>query len=379
VETLLGVPVQVILIGSVAATIVAAASLAVLAWRRPLLARLAARNPGRRPIQSLLIALGLALSTIITSTAFNTGDTMTHTVRSLVSGSLGRADEVVLALPRDRRRSPAEYLAALVDGSLLTGLGAYFPEQRATDLRVAAAGDERIAGLLPAIGEQVTIVNLDLQMVAGPISVLALPPDYPAAFGVLRSPDGTLALAGLEGNELLASVEAAAQLGAEAGSRLELRTPTRALSYTVRGIVNGTELVGTRPTLVVSLAAYQQAIGREGQINQILVANTGDQLTSFRHSEAVSRTLRSALADPTSTTRLFELLRSAPARGQLAEAARSTEGREREKLESLARSLERDAPSAEFIGLATDPQLERRLFQLAGRLGGGVAGFAPAP
>src|SRR5712691_6113160 len=116
-----------ILAGSLASVALLLGALSLAALHRPLLLRLALRNPGRRPAQALLITLGLTLSTLIVSTALNTGDTITHTVRSLVARGVGRVDEIVVAIPRGAQRSPAEYVGALLNGSLLTGLGGYFP------------------------------------------------------------------------------------------------------------------------------------------------------------------------------------------------------------------------------------------------------------
>src|SRR5436190_8690889 len=249
-ETLLGVPLDAIMVGSLVASVAVVGLLLLAALRRPLLLRLALRNPGRRPLQACLITLGLTLSAVVVGTAFFTGDTMTHTVRALVASGLGRADEVVLALPRDQRRSPAEYVGALLNGSLLTGLGGYFAEERAGALIREVSADGRIAGLTPAIGGQVTVVNLDQQAVQGQVNVLALPPDYPPVFGGLVSPDGQpVPLAALEPDELLANAEAAAQVGAEAGTRLELRAGSGGLSTRVRAVVRTGELGGTQPTL----------------------------------------------------------------------------------------------------------------------------------
>ena len=374
-ETLLGVPLDAIMVSSLGATGLVVGLLLLSAIRRPLLLRLALRNPGRRPLQAGLITLGLTLSTVVVGTAFNTGDTITHTVRSLVASGLGRADEVVLALPRDQRRSPAEYVGALLNGSLLTGLGGYFPEERASALIAAVSRDGRIAGLTPAIGEQVTVVNLDQQAVQGQLSVLALPPDYPPVFGALASLDGErISLADLASDELLANADAAAQAGAEPGTRLELRTANGSFSARVRAVVRSGDLGGAQPTLFLSLITYQRLIGREGSINQILVANRGDASTSVRLSGDVSRSLRVALADRGAAAALFDLFRTETAQNELAGAARSAEGRQRQKLEGLLRSLRQPALSDDFIGLATDPDLERRLFPLGARLafaGGG--------
>ena len=49
-------------------------------------------------------------------------------------------------------------------------------------------------------------------------------------------------------------------------------------------IVERGPLGGSQPTLYVRLADYQRLVGREGQINQILVANRGENSTSVQLS-----------------------------------------------------------------------------------------------
>ena len=55
--------------------------LLVLSLRRPVLAKLGLRNIPRRPAQSILIVLGLTLSTIIIVSALSTGDTLSYSLR----------------------------------------------------------------------------------------------------------------------------------------------------------------------------------------------------------------------------------------------------------------------------------------------------------
>ncbi len=101
--------------------------LAVVAVSRPLLVRLALRNLPRRPGFAALITLGLTLGTIILSTAFTTGDTMSLSVRTVVAGALGTADEVVFVPSADaadrlrprpvhRQRQPAHRCDQLFPG-----------------------------------------------------------------------------------------------------------------------------------------------------------------------------------------------------------------------------------------------------------------------
>jgi putative ABC transport system permease protein len=278
---------------------------------------------------------------------------------------------VIVALPRDSRRSPAEYVGALLNGSLLTGQGGYFPETRAQALREAVAADRSIAGLTAAIGEQVTVVNRDLQAVQGQVSLLALPPDYPPVFGPLLGADGReRTLDRLTPGEVLLNADAAASLAAEPGSRLDLRTRDGVLALRVAEVVATGDLGGAQPTLYLPLADYQRLTGRTGSVNQILVANRGPATLSSRLSDQVSRSLRLALADRAAAASLFERLRNDAAWGLVAELARSADGSARGKLEALREALQRPEMDDDFVVLASDPEIERRLLTAAARLGG---------
>ena len=67
----------------------------VIGWRNRVMMRLGLRNIPRRRAQTVLIVFGLMLSTLIVAAAFGTGDTMTHSFRSLALDDLGEVDEVI--------------------------------------------------------------------------------------------------------------------------------------------------------------------------------------------------------------------------------------------------------------------------------------------
>src|SRR5918995_5121043 len=76
--------------------VVLAAGLAVvglLALRDPIFLKLGLRNIPRRRARSALIVVGLMLGTTIIAAALATGDTMSRTIRSSATSSLGQADE----------------------------------------------------------------------------------------------------------------------------------------------------------------------------------------------------------------------------------------------------------------------------------------------
>ena len=70
-------------------------SLALLAWRHPVFLKLGLRPIPRRRAQSTLIILGLMLATLIITAAFITGDTLSHSIRSVAIEGMGEIDELV--------------------------------------------------------------------------------------------------------------------------------------------------------------------------------------------------------------------------------------------------------------------------------------------
>jgi putative ABC transport system permease protein len=69
-----------------------------LVWqgvRRPVLAKVGLRNIPRRPAQSVLIIIGLTLSTIIIISALSVGDTLNYSVQRQAVAAFGEVDEIL--------------------------------------------------------------------------------------------------------------------------------------------------------------------------------------------------------------------------------------------------------------------------------------------
>src|SRR5260221_5326027 len=130
--------------GLVLLTAVIVGVLGVAAFQNPLLPRLAWRNVPRRPGFAVLITLGLTIGTVILSSAFTTGDTMSQSVRTVVAGVLGSADEVMF-IPAAVQRSGFDLAQSIASGSLLTGLARQFSASEVHKIEDLVSGDKRVA------------------------------------------------------------------------------------------------------------------------------------------------------------------------------------------------------------------------------------------
>src|SRR5256885_5274486 len=116
-RTLFGVSQTALLLSLLAVVAITVGLLVWAAWRNPLPPRLAWRNVPRRPGFAALITLSLTIGTVILSSAFTTGDTMSQSVRTVVAGVLGSADEVVF-IPSEQQRSGFDLAQSIATGNL---------------------------------------------------------------------------------------------------------------------------------------------------------------------------------------------------------------------------------------------------------------------
>ena len=123
-------------------------SLALLAWRRPVFFKLGLRPIPRRRAQSTLIVLGLMLATLIITAAFVTGDTLSHSIRTMAIEGMGEMDEMI----RIGGGAQSFGSESVVD--------TYFKMARYEALAAQLAGYPLVDHLLPAISESAPVVNV---------------------------------------------------------------------------------------------------------------------------------------------------------------------------------------------------------------------------
>jgi putative ABC transport system permease protein len=364
-RTLFGLSYSWLLLGMLVLAVLVLLGLAWTALKNPLLPRLAWRNVPRRPGFAALITLGLTLGTVILSSAFTTGDTMSHSVRSVVAGVLGSADEV-LFVPAPVQRSGWDLAQAVASGTLLTGLTTYFPESDVDRVREVLKDDPNVKAMVPIVLEQAA-VSSDARGFSTQMNLLGVPPE---AADLRAASNGRLvALADLGADEVVINTEAAALLGVMPGDHVHVFEPEA--TWRVREVTKLGDLGGGQATLFMPLHQLQAHIGKQGQLNQLLVINRGDPEQRLAASWPITVKLRSAFLDDQTASRIFRAMSQPAARELIARAidARETAGRLSDKLRRLNVALDRGAPTPEFEALAQDPEVLNRL---ASRLRGTV-------
>ena len=325
--------------------------LALLGWRNNVMFKLGLRPILRRRTQSGLIVVGLMLATLIITAAFVTGDTLSHTIRSLVIEELGPMDEVV----RIRTRS----------GSTRAGSqSSYFSLSRYKDLAEELGDDPLIDAIVPGIREALPVINTTRRQSIRSLAIIGLRPEDASLVLPLderMDEDGELLLEALEGRQLYLNLEAAEALKAQPGDRLELYVGSSPKIFVVSGI----SIAGQSPKAMMDLHQAQALFGEGGRINLMMISNLGDQIQGARYSEQVTARLRSLLSDESASNRLFGRLASDQTTAEvLRKAALTYDGNTRTDLFVLAAGLEAGRLDDDVRSLLADEALSAEVLSI---------------
>ena len=246
---------------------IAAAVLVFIAVRNPILIKLAIRNVPRRKTQSILIVVGLMLATMIVSSAFTTGDSVAQSIEDVATEDLRNLDQLVQVND---------------DSDLWEGQAVPddFPQTIFEVLGPALEADPDIDAVLPALIENIAVVNLATQQFEVAALLTGLDAERAGDFNQLVTLEGEpLDFASLGPNELYIDKEGADELGASRGDVLAVATgPDQLEQFTIKGVSDGFFFrpVGTQVTLMLPLTRAQEITGKQGLISSIMVSNRGE-------------------------------------------------------------------------------------------------------
>ena len=262
-----------------------------VAVRRPVIFKLGMRNMPRRPHQSVVVVLGLMLSTLIIAAALGTGDTMDHSVTGDVYDNLGPVDELVVA-----SRDPVANVDLASEGA--------FPVAAFDALAAAVAGDPRIDGLLPQLDARAAVVNETRRLAEPDIVLSGVDPGRLEAFGGLATTDGkAVDLASIAPDGVVLSAALATDLGAVVGDTLTVFYDDAPTTWSVAAIARDSYLSGTRRGyasgletggLAMPLTGLQRLTGQEGMLSAIAVSNDGGVRSGVDATDDVVATLTAA-------------------------------------------------------------------------------------
>lgn len=268
-----------------------ATCLLVAAWiliRHRVIFRMAIRNIPRRPVQTILIVIGLMLSTTIIAAALTTGDIMQHTIRSDVFQVAGYSDEFIVKAGQDEEQ------ARPLDGVT-------FPESVLHDLRAEVGDDPNIDGMMPIFSEPVPVLHPAADRGQPMLNMVGFDFDQIDAFGGLETTSGeSIDLAQLSDREIILGETPSGRLDAEPGDRLQLFVQNQPVNVTVAAIapdsmLTGMNDVGQPGGFSMTLPAVQEIAGKPGEISLISITNRGDASSGVELSDEVVATLGTVL------------------------------------------------------------------------------------
>ena len=293
-EKLFGIPLPTlmfILSGIFIATMLVVIGMAL---RNPVMFKLGIRPISRRPGMTVLIIIGVMLSTIIISAAFGTADTLSYSIRDIGINGLGTIDEIIIS-------------ARAQEGDRFGQ--SFIPMERYEELRSQLAGDDRIDGIMPQFTQNVPAVNPAENLSEGQFNLLGIDPALLGGFGGLKLASGGNAdVQALGSNETFINEDASGELDLQAGGELEVYVEDSAERFVVKGVLEDGGFAGIDSTMIISLERAQEMFGRTGQITSIVISNRGDALSGNELSEEVTKDLRVKFTDHETASSLKDLL-----------------------------------------------------------------------
>ena len=288
-DELFGLPTIQLMWIVVAIAAVAAAVIAFIFFKRPILVRMGLRNIPRRRAQTVLVTMGLTLATIIVTIAFSTGDSLAVSIRNLALDSLERIDHFIAA----------EEVAVDATSDDSGGI----PNQVLLDLQSHFAGDERIDAIFGSRFNLVPIEHPDAGQVEPQFFLVGMDPALADELQAVRDEDGDLlSISELGPNEIVINERAARELDAEPGDQVRLYVLGAPRQFTVAAIGRDAVLTGNLEAGgaggLLPMEAYQALLGPRlsppGQWDSILVSAAGGVEAPLEFSDALDRDLEAA-------------------------------------------------------------------------------------
>lgn len=288
-DSLFGIPMNSIMIVMIVLLAIALSTVAFTALRNRVMFLIGLRNIPRRVAQTVLIIIGLMLSTLIISAAFTTGDTVDHTITKTAYDVLGHVDEIV-------------QFETQAEGAAFAGGDLTIPSAVVDDLEAVTSNDPDIDGMAPVLLERVPAVNEGTRLSIPNVGMVGLDPERMEAFPDIVSLDGqTRRVAELAEDEVYVNESAAADLDVQAGDTVTVYFEGEPLRFRVADVVKDKAITGTigfaeeGGGMAARLDVLQRLFHREGNVDFIIISNTGGVRDSVGVTDQVVERLEAAI------------------------------------------------------------------------------------
>ena len=348
-EKIFGLPSTELAIGMAVAVAFIFVLISLGAARRFILVKMGGRNIPRRKGQSLLIIIGLMLSSAIIATSLGIGDTVRYSVRSVALDFLGPTDELI--------EGP---------GTQLYG-EEYFDYAEFLAVEDATVLNNEVEQLLPLIELTLPASNELLNLAESNMGIRGVDGRYSDIFDELRNQQNlNVRINDLQPNQVYINLSASSLLKLDQGDAVAVYTRFGQSDFIVRDILDNGGLAGGggNPYILFSLPELQDLLEKPDQITTILVSNKGEGEESLRLSDSVTTFLRSQLTNQATANALFTLLRSGNIPKILKDESAALKEDDKElsgTLERLSVNLGGDEIDDEFIKDITDYQTQLML------------------
>jgi len=286
-----GLSMTTIMIVLLAVLAVCLSTVAYVVLRNRILFLMGLRNMPRRMAQTLLIVIGLMLSTLIISAALSTGDTVDYSISKLAYETLGHVDETIQ--PGNLQKDAS----SLGDSGLDVEADQYRDFQQA----IKTANDPNIDGSMGVLFEPAPVLNPTSRLSEPYVELTGL--DTSALDGfpdVISAKDGhVLDIASLGPNEAYMNEKAADKLGTRPGDTVQFWVNNEQHEFKILDIVKDRVLTGVandqhKEGIVTRLDTLQKLFGHE-RVSFIAISNRGGVRDSVALTDSVENDLRGVI------------------------------------------------------------------------------------
>lgn len=266
---------------------------AIIALRNRVIFKMAIRNIPRRKAQTILIMVGLMLSTLIIAASLTTGDTIDYSIKRSTYEGLANVDETIAYVGNTGAEGQVSINNLPIQASV------------ADELEAALADDPNVDGVMPILSVGVPAVNMSSQLSEPSVILTGVDPARVDDFGGYTTPDDqSIDFASMPEGTVIISEDLANNTETKVGDTITFYFENQPHEVTAGGIAKGSILTGFDTSMgesveLLGIAApisfVQELTGLDGQARYIAISNTGGIEDGAKRTDDIVPVLREAL------------------------------------------------------------------------------------